>query len=157
MFLSLLCLKTAWVWKHLHAPDKSPSTARYSDMRWGARARSSLLAALIRARAPTGAKPYCNSRNSSLLLLLLLFFRNKRIFEGLNVHEKLLNFAHTSEVVKNLIFYGSRKKAGQNGSIAPPRKSGKLSPSIQIVVGERNSVCICIMTRRTKKSLGHIL
>ena len=48
MFISFLyCLKTARVWKHLHARDRGPSIASWPDVRGCARARSSLLAALI--------------------------------------------------------------------------------------------------------------
>ena len=78
--------------------------ARTPDARRGARARSSLLAALIiRARAPTKSGP----RTLLKLKGLLFFFfssQMNRLFEALAMLEKLLNLAHLSDAVKNLIF-----------------------------------------------------
>ena len=71
--------------------------ARTPDARRGARARSSLLAALIRARAPTKSGP-------RTLLKLLFFSQMNRVFEAFAMLEKLLNLAHLSDAVKNLIF-----------------------------------------------------
>ncbi len=75
----------------------------------GARSLSSLLAALIRDRAPMVRGPYWICSVLLLLLLLFLFFFSKpnRIFEGLNMLEKSRNFVHTSELAKIDIWYVS--------------------------------------------------
>ena len=117
---------------------------------------------IIRARArSSAARPYWNCKDYSLLLLFFLYYycflgQNKCLFEGLNMHEKSWNLAHTSVPVKNLIFYGRRKRAWQNGSRAPPRKLEMASPSHQFDVNGLNSVGISRSSRRTKKSLEAI-
>ena len=78
--------------------------ARTPDARRGARARSSLLAALIRARAPTKSGPRTLLKLKELLLFFLFFSQMNRLFEAFAMLEKLLNLAHLSDAVKNLIF-----------------------------------------------------
>ena len=131
------CLIRAWSWTHLHACNKSSSTVLRPDVCKGVRARSLLLAALSRAWAPNGA---CNWGNFSLLLL---FFQKKHILEGLNMLENIRNFAHLSEVVKNLIFYGFWGWAWQYGSIVPATKFQIWCPSFHFHVDEQNLVCTC--------------
>ena len=49
MFISVLhCLKTARIWRHLHARERSPLIVLRPDVRGGVRARSTLIAALIK-------------------------------------------------------------------------------------------------------------
>ncbi len=69
----------------------------------GARSLPSLLAALIiRDRAPMVQRTLLNLLRLLLLLLLFFFSKLNRILEGLNMLEKSGNFAHASELVKNL-------------------------------------------------------
>ena len=70
------------------------------DARRGARARSSLLAAW--ARAPTLILKL-NSEDP-LKLFSFSFSQMNRVFEAFAMLEKLLNLAHLSDAVKNLIF-----------------------------------------------------
>ena len=112
--------------------------ARTPDARRGARARSSLLAALI------------------IIIFILFLGQSNRSFEGLKVLGKWKKFAHVSGLVKNLIFSGSLAGMWQNGSIAPPTKLLTLSPSLWFHLEVWNLTCICNMLRRTKKPLGGI-
>ena len=66
-----------------------------------ARARSLLLAALIRARAHTVCEdPIVIAK----IIILLIFPKVNRVFEAPNVLKKLRNFAHTSQVAKIYVF-----------------------------------------------------
>ena len=81
---------------------------------------------VIRARARPCGGPI--ETEGILLLLIILFLYIARIFEGLNVLKKSGNFAHSSRLVKNSIFYGRYKGAWQNGSTAPPNSFQNRSP-----------------------------
>ncbi len=63
---------------------------------------------IIRDRAPMVQRTLLNLLRLLLLLLLLFFFFSKlnRILEDLNMLEKSGNFAHASELVKILVWYG---------------------------------------------------
>ena len=60
-----------------------------------------------------------------LFIIIIIYYYShalySRVFRGLNVLENSPNLACASGPAKNLIFYGSREKAAQNASIAPPR------------------------------------
>ena len=70
--------------------------------------------------------------------------------------KKLLKFAHSSELVKNLIFYGSPTWVWPNGSVAPPTKCLGPSPRFQFDLHVPNLVGTCYIPRLKEKSLGDI-
>ncbi len=120
----------------------------------GCEVPSSLLAALIRARAPMVWGPLNLLCLLLLLLLLLLFFSGmNRIFEGLNMLEKSWNFAHASDLAKIYIWYWFQKWVWQNGSTAPPMHFQRCAPRATFHVHVWKSVHSCNTPIPTKKSL----
>ena len=69
--------------------------------RRGARARPTLLAALI------------------IIIIIIIILRKTCLFGGFNIFVHLQNLACPSVSAKNYVFYGSRRKVGRIGSIAP--------------------------------------
>ena len=80
---------------------------------------------IIRARSTEVRRPYCICKDYCSLLFIIIYYYShalySRVFRGLNVLENSPNLACASGPAKNLIFYGSREKAAQNASVAPPR------------------------------------
>ena len=98
-------------------------------MRKCARARSSLLAALIRARALSSAKPYCFQRNYYSYYYFYYYSYTSLTSNNSDKHaRKLTKICRRVSSGENRRFYWSRKKGGQKWLDSAPLKIKKSEP-----------------------------
>ena len=141
-------MKFKWFALLVQYSDISTSTATRPDARMGARARSSLLAALIRARALKVRSPIVSVLIFPFLLsgkwiAFLTAFPDKKFFLALQTVQAWWKFKYF------IVLMSGR------GQMAQQRPLNN-SPDMRFHVHVRNLVGTCIMPRRTKKPHGPI-
>ena len=134
------------------------STCAHFDVRAYARARPSLLAALIRARArkPCEALLYFKCLLFFFLLLFSFFFHPMNcLFQGFNIPKNSWNFAYPPKVGRKISYFGGL--AHERTEMALRRHLGfgcRRSPRTLFHPRGWDLEGVWNISRRTKKSLG---